>query len=136
MKKHTALKIASIVLVMFALQFFAAPAIFPRYFPSSNESAGIFLSTITAFSLLEMLWISDRLLHWLSGDVLYFLLMLFLNHGAYGIGWVGVPLDGIVPRYDPMAAPIFVAFYMAITLVIQFVIWSGIRLIRWFLDRR
>lgn len=127
MKKRTAFHTVSIVLITFALQFFMAPAIFPQYFPSSNESARIFLLTVIAFSLFEMLWISDRIPDWLSGDVLYFLLILFLNHGAYGIGWVGASLDGIVPQYDPSAVPIFVAAYAAITLVIQFVLWTGIR---------
>lgn len=136
MKNHTAPKIILIVLVMFILQFFAAPALFARYFPSSNEAGGIFLSTIILFSLLEMLLVSDKIPHWLLGDLLYFLLMMLFNCGAYGIGWVGMPLDGIVPQYDPSAVPIFVAAYAAITLVVQFVLWAGIMLVRRFLNRR
>ena len=63
MKNHIVPKIILMMLVMFILRFGVAPALFDRYFPSSNEAGWIFLSTITVFSLLKMLLVSDKILH-------------------------------------------------------------------------
>lgn len=124
------IKIVIIVLVMFALQFVIVPLVFPRYFPSSSEAGWFLLLSFAAFSLGEILWVSDRMGDWLLGDVLYFLLILFFNRGAYGIGWTGIALDGIIPRYDPSAVPLHVAIDAIIMLVIQFSLWGVIKVAR------
>lgn len=124
------IKIVIVVLVMFTLQFVIVPLVFPRRFSSSDNATWILLLTFAAFSLGEMLWVSDRMRDWLLGDVLYFLLILFFNHGAYGIGWTGIALDGIIPRYDPSAVPLSVAIYAIIMLVIQFSLWDVIKIVR------
>lgn len=124
------IKIVMVVLAMFVFQFIIVPWIFPRYFPSSNNASWILLLTFAMFSLGEMLWVSDRMRDWLLGDVLYFLLMLFFNHGAYGIGWTGLALDGITPRYDRSAVSLSVASDAVFMLIIQFLLWGVIKVVR------
>lgn len=63
--------------------------------------------------------ISDKIYYLLLGDVAYFVLILFLNFGAYGIDWQRILLDGNRLYYDPTFACIIAAVIVVITFIIQ-----------------
>lgn len=107
-----------------------APFVFPKYYPSSNESTGILFISTTVYSLVQIICISDKIYYLLLGDVAYFVLILFLNFGAYGIGWQGILLDGNRLYYDPTFACIIAAVIVVITFVIQTLLWIIVKVFR------
>mgnify|MGYP001083457063 CR=1 FL=1 len=129
MKKDILFKIVIAVVVLYLIQFVIAPRIWPQYYPSSNEATGILFGLITVCSFLEIVFISSKMQYLFLGDMLYVVLMLlYTNHGAYGIGMVGIGLDGNTVRYEYSASFLFLAVILAVTLCIQFLLWCIFKL--------
>ena len=130
--KNKIVKILIVMLLSYLTQFVIAPAIFPIYFPSSNESTGILFGAIGIGTLFGMIFISDKLRYWICCDIPYFLLMiLYSNNGMYGIGVVGIPIDGNKVFYDRSTAIYLVAVVAVLTILIQLLVWVGIRLVKY-----
>ena len=81
-------------IALWAIQFLLFPAIFPRFFPQSNEAAFLLLVPLL-LAAVACTWIFRvRLIQWLPANCIYTLLTALLNgSGHYGIGLRGIRLN-------------------------------------------
>ena len=125
-------RISIVLLLTYLLQFVIAPTLFPIYYPSTNESTAILFGSISVGALLGMIFLSDKYRYWLLCDIPYFLLMILYSHnGAYGIGVVGIPIDGNQVYYDRGVAIFLVLYIAVLTFLIQLIVWIIVKLLKW-----
>lgn len=125
------------VLLLYALlyvfMYLLLPRIFPPLYLAGNESLFVFLSLTTVCVLMAMLAYSDKIIHHLLGLGLYGLLMfIYTEPGAYGIGMVGMNLDGMSRFYDVSARYLYILIWLVITLIIQVLVWLLVKSYRKF----
>lgn len=84
---------------LYVIQFLVIPMLFPNYFPRSNNATAIFLITSVLASAVAILFITNQLRYLFVADLLYgCLICVFNSTGKYGIGRVGINLDGLQTR--------------------------------------
>jgi len=117
---------------LYMIQFLIAPALFPEFYPQSNEAIIMFLSLMLFVEIIGMFIISDHLVHWLLGDLIYMMLMIIYHaEGAYGIGMVGMSLDGIQLRYNKVAALSTIPFILLILVMTQIIAKAIKKIVHW-----
>lgn len=98
--KEKMIMIASFI-VLYLLQFIMFPALFDNYFPRTNECFLLLYVSIVLHCVVGHFMLEKKLTSWMIGMVIYSLLVvIYHGRGLYGIGSVGVSLDGTYPRYD------------------------------------
>ncbi len=127
--KRTPLIIILLYLILYLLQFLIIPCLYTNVIGRGNEGAVVIFITTTLTTVAGMIVYSDKFRLWLQGIVLYTLLMiLYTPEGAYGIGIVGIDLDGLQAYYDE-SARLFGVFVTVISVILlQFAIWCIIKL--------
>lgn len=74
------------MIVLYVIQFFVFPGLFPVYFRTSNEAFAMYYISAAAV-ILAGSWIGKAgALEWAAGDLIYlFLIFLYSADGAYGL---------------------------------------------------
>lgn len=129
--KNKLLIIALSDVFLYAIQFLITPLICENVIGRGNEAiATLFIST-ALITLIAMLIFSDKMRLWLIGIVLYAtLIVCYSPMGAYGIGIVGLDIDGLQSYYDASERYLTIAIVVALVAFIQFTIWSLVKLIK------
>jgi hypothetical protein len=110
-------------LIIYAVQFRAAPLLFPQYFPSSNEAFGIQAISTAIITLIAVNFSKPKAFHWIFGALLYAaLILIYMPPGAYGIGMVGITLDGSQAHYEPDKRYLGILICAAGLLIIQIIV--------------
>lgn len=99
MEKSTFAKCIVCFVGLYIIQFLVIPMLLPDYFPRSNNATVIFLITSVIASTVAVAFISNRLRYLFIADLVYgCLICIFNSTGKYGIGRVGINLDGLQSR--------------------------------------
>lgn len=115
--------------VLYLCLFVLLPAVLPNIYPVSNEATVLFLCLNVFEAVIAAVFYTDRLLRLLAGNIVYGVLILLYNaNGAYGIGKVGMSLDGMNPIYSLGAAVTAVLLIIAARAVLQ-ILTFGIKAI-------
>lgn len=86
-------------MALYVIQFLVIPMLLPNYFPRSNNAIVIFLITSLVASVAAVVFITSRLKDLWIADLLYgCIICVFNGNGKYGIGRVGINLDGLQSR--------------------------------------
>lgn len=129
MKKIRGVLLLYAVLYMF--MFLLVPRLCPLVYHSGNERLFIFVSLTIVYILMAMLAYSDRLLDHLLGLILYACLMLiYTEPGAYGIGMVGLNLDGMSQFFEYSGRYFHILIWLFLTLVLQLAVWLAVKAYR------
>lgn len=120
-------KISSLMLLLYVIQFVLFPRITPQYYPKSNEASAIFVISCGTILALGTLAINAKIKHWIPADLIYIMLvLLYSGHGAYGFGMSGITLDGLQSTYSNLTVfdviPIFVSI-IGLQLILKGGIW-------------
>lgn len=122
MEKNILIKCIACFLGLYIIQFLVIPMLFPNYFPRSNNATVIFLVTSIIGSVVAITFITSRLKDLWKADLFYgCMLCLFNGNGKYGIGRVGLNLDGLQSRMSFQ-----MALLSSIVIVIGFFIMQAI----------
>lgn len=122
MEKSTLIKCIVCFVGLYVIQFLGIPMLFPNYFPRSNNATVIFLVTSIIASVAAVVWISNRLRYLFMADLVYgCLICIFNSTGKYGIGRVGISLDGLQSRMSFQ-----MTFLTSIVIVLGFVIVQAV----------
>ena len=85
------IKIMTLCLAMYAVDFLIAPVIFSNYYPAEDEAYFILYVSIFCISFIGMLKVSLCIIYWLIGDLLYcFMIFIYYPRDAYQIGLRGM----------------------------------------------
>ncbi|MDR2752330.1 MAG: hypothetical protein LBC41_16870 [Clostridiales bacterium] len=118
---------------LYVLQFLIVPAL-TDLANSSNEGLVVITATTLAICGIVMYKFSDKFLAWLIGFAAYIaLIVLYTPPGAYGIGMVGLSLDGLVPHYDPSARYLLIIVFGIIVFLEQTGTWLLVKLAKFLL---
>lgn len=99
MKNNKYLKCCICFSCLYVVQFVIFPVLLPNYYPTSNNAVAIFAATALLASMMAIKFITDQWKHFLVADLLYGVLICCFNwRGMYGIGRIGMNLDGLQSR--------------------------------------
>ncbi len=133
MKKNISIKIIIIMVLLYIIDFVLVPLIYPCWV---NAEIILFPSLLIAF-FVGMIMISNKLRYWFLGDILYIILVyIYHGRGLYGIGMVGMNLDGAHASYRKDAVPFGIAILAIIVIIVQLVVWFIIKICKYILKRR
>lgn len=116
---------------LYVFLFLLMPLVYPVVYISSNESGVVFIGITVAMVLMAMVAHADKGRWHLLGLSFYGLLMLiYVPPGAYGIGMVGMNLDGMSSFYQAGARYYGIVFVLIFNLIVQLVTWLLVKLYR------
>ncbi len=123
MKKHIKnFKIITIIFIPYMMDFIIFPLILSSFKGYIITYTSIIFKII--FSLLGMIFLTDKLHYWLLGDVTYYLLAtLYHPPGIYGIGMLGISFVNASPSYDSTSAWLGITICTIGSFLIQFAVW-------------
>ena len=126
-KSNKLIKILILMLIMYIIDFLIAPNVFKSQYPDDIGAGIIFYTSIIVSSIIGMIAISNNIVYYILGDILYYILILIYHPiGAYGIGMVG-----ILPRvYKKEAAPFHIAIIIISLLIVQIVMSIVVKIIK------
>lgn len=120
-KKNLYMIIAFILL--YILQFLILPLCTPRYFPISNEASGFYFGSFLVLLVFLEYLVSYNVKACILADLIYLALVtLFHGKGLYGIGFVGISLDGAQAQYDFQFAMISIAIFGIYILLMEIIV--------------
>ena len=126
-KSNKLIKILILMLIMYIIDFLIAPNVFKSQYPNDIGARTILYTSIIVSSIIGMIAISNNIVYYILGDILYYIL-IFIYHprGVYGIGW-----DGIFPRvYNEEIIPFQIAIIIIFLLIVQIVISIVVKIIK------
>lgn len=111
--------LCAIIAIVYFLQFFVFPNLFPKWYPRGNEASAIML-LIFPVSAVAILKLSKNLMSWIIADAIYgFLMFIYDGRGLYGLGMDGIALDGAEISYHPSMAHVTIAILLIILFIFQ-----------------
>jgi hypothetical protein len=111
--------------ILYVTQFLITPCIYDKVIGRGNEGTAVLIISTTIVTVIGMLLIADRFYFWLISIIPYsMLIILYCPSGAYGIGIVGLDLDGLESYYDASARFLGIFINAIFVVLLQFVIWG------------
>jgi hypothetical protein len=106
--------------VLYAIQFILLPQIYDNIIGRGNESIAILCITTVAVTAAVAILFADKIRGWLFGLIIYAVLIaLYSPKGAYGIGIIGLDLDGLQSHYDSSERLFGIGVVVLIVLMVQ-----------------
>ncbi len=125
------LKVLGIYLLLYIILFIIAPFICDSvgYHLLGNEGAFIVAIFTVVVVLAGMIFITDRLLIWYIGLIVYFLLINIYHpqEGQYNIGTWGLFGASYI---EPEIAWLGILMFLAQTIFWEFIVWACIKFVR------
>ncbi|AEV69935.1 hypothetical protein [Acetivibrio clariflavus] len=117
--------------ILYVLQFLIIPLLYSKVFGRRNEATAVLCITTVIITLIAMIAFSDKMRFWLLGLVFYTALIFLYSPGdAYGIGLLGIDLDGSHSYYDPSARYIGITVVVILVLLMQLSVWCFVKLLK------
>ncbi|MEF2796803.1 MAG: hypothetical protein U0M95_02170, partial [Ruminococcus sp.] len=89
------------------------------------------ISTIIVVAA-EMILVSEKIRYWLVSDVIYAILVyIYHGKGLYGIGMVGINLDGATSGYRREAVPFGVAIITGFVIISEILSWFIVKVYKY-----
>jgi hypothetical protein len=118
-------------IVLYAVQFLLLPLIYPAVLGRGNEGAVALLLTTTFITAASVIIFSGKIKYWLLSFPAYVLLLfLYTPARAYGIGIVGLDLDGLASRYDHSERIFGIVVVVVIVFFIQLLTYAIIKAVK------
>lgn len=107
---------------LYLVQFVLIPKLFPKYFPESSNALAIYL-VISIFACIAAVFcITSQMKYLFISDLWYAgMIVLFNTKGFYGIGRIGVGLDGLQTRISFAVMLITSLLIVVLLLVVQLI---------------
>lgn len=124
-----------ITIGLYMFHFLLIPFLYKNFivFKNLDDVSGfvMIISTIIVVAA-EMILVSEKIRYWLVSDVIYVILVyIYHEKGLYGIGMVGINLDGATSGYRREAVPFGVAIITGFVIISEILSWFIVKVYKY-----
>lgn len=133
MESKNCLKCCICFLILYMVQFVVFPCLIPNYYPSSNNAVFLFAITALLSNIIIIGFITEKKGVLVISDFFYGVCICCFNRkGMYGIGRIGMNLDGLQSRVSFKA----MVFSSLIIVLLFWIVQLLMLLLKRIIDRR
>jgi hypothetical protein len=123
-KVKKSLKIIIMDAFLYVVQFILIPGGYANVFGHNNEGTIVLFITTVLHMLIGLISLSYVFRYWLISYIFYVaLIILYTPPGIYGIGLVGLSLDGMNSHYEASERFLGILVVCTFVLLIKFASW-------------